>query len=359
MSTIVTRASKGSTLTFTEADANFDNLNNDKVEEVNPTTSGTLAHTGAATISTNLGVGGTVVGSVLTVGGNTAGTRAGLEVIPSASSNALQIYDRTGGAYGAMNLIASEFAAKVSGTTKFSIATTGNALFAVGTVPAADTAAVHTNTTQLATTAFVQASKALPITVQRLTSGTGATYTTPANCKWIEVEIQAGGGGGGGSGTTPGNGGTGGTSTFNSISAVGGGGGTGATAGTAGTASGGNVLNLSGYAGQAGSGATLSPGGNGGTSRFGGTGHGGQVGAGTGANGGANTGSGGGGGGVNATVNGGGGGGSGGYILHTITSPAATYTYTVGAGGTSGTLGTNGAAGGVGGTGVIIVREYY
>ena len=41
MSTIVTRAGKGSALTWTEADANFTNLNNDKAELVSPTFTGT------------------------------------------------------------------------------------------------------------------------------------------------------------------------------------------------------------------------------------------------------------------------------------------------------------------------------
>jgi len=38
MATIVTRSGKGSPLTNTEVDANFTNLNNDKLESVNNTT---------------------------------------------------------------------------------------------------------------------------------------------------------------------------------------------------------------------------------------------------------------------------------------------------------------------------------
>jgi hypothetical protein len=50
-----------------------------------------------------------------------------------------------------------------------------------------------------------------------------------------------------------------------------------------------------------------------------------------------------------------GGGGGGEYAELLITSPSATYSYAVGAGGTAGT-GT--AAGGVGGSGVIIVTAF-
>jgi len=42
MATIVTRAGKGSALTFTEADANFTNLNTDKAETASPTFTGTV-----------------------------------------------------------------------------------------------------------------------------------------------------------------------------------------------------------------------------------------------------------------------------------------------------------------------------
>lgn len=51
MSVIVTRAGKGSPLSWSEGDANFTNLNNDKVEEVNPSTSGTLTHSGDVVLS--------------------------------------------------------------------------------------------------------------------------------------------------------------------------------------------------------------------------------------------------------------------------------------------------------------------
>jgi hypothetical protein len=59
------------------------------------------------------------------------------------------------------------------------------------------------------------------------------------------------------------------------------------------------------------------------------------------------------------TFNGGGAGGEGEYAEILINSPAATYTYSVGAGGTAPAAGTSGWAGGAGGAGYIIVDEYY
>jgi len=54
----------------------------------------------------------------------------------------------------------------------------------------------------------------------------------------------------------------------------------------------------------------------------------------------------------------GGGGGSGGCVEHIFTSPAASYSYAVGAGG-AGASGTTGGAGGSGAAGMIIVDEHY
>ena len=58
-------------------------------------------------------------------------------------------------------------------------------------------------------------------------------------------------------------------------------------------------------------------------------------------------------------INAAGGGGSGGYLEKTITSPAATYSYAVGAGGNGGAAGTSGLAGAGGNGGVIIIAAYY
>jgi hypothetical protein len=54
-----------------------------------------------------------------------------------------------------------------------------------------------------------------------------------------------------------------------------------------------------------------------------------------------------------------GGGGQGEYCEIIINAPAATYLYTIGAGGTVGAAGTSGFAGGLGGSGYIEVDEYY
>lgn len=219
-------------------------------------------------------------------------------------------------------------------------------------------------------------------TVQRFTSGTGATYTTPANVAYIKIQMVGGGAGGAGSGNSgagnssaggdtiwktsgasvllQANGGsatsygmipgTGGTTTTNAgpvvlVSMVGSGGGAGGYAGTA------TALDQ-----QAG--------GVGGTSFFGGAGYGGYGSGSSGTAGGAaaaNSGSAGGGagGGTTASTNTGAGGGSGAYIEAIISSPAATYLYTVGGAGTAGTAGSNGSAGGAGSAGYIVVTEYY
>lgn len=206
-------------------------------------------------------------------------------------------------------------------------------------------------------------------TIQTFTSGSSATYTTPANCQWIRIRLVGGGGGGGGSGTgSPVAGGSGGTTSFSTLSATGGSPGpistTGGVAGGAGgIGSGGNIANFRGNPGETplgnAPGILNGYGANGGASMFGGAAVGGANGGGTGNTATANSGSGGGGGGGTATEVGTAGGGGGGYVEHIINSPAATYTYTVGAGGSGVVAGTGGASGGSGGSGYIIVEEYY
>jgi hypothetical protein len=195
---------------------------------------------------------------------------------------------------------------------------------------------------------LAQARGALPaFTVQYLTSGTSATYTTPANCRAIRLRYVGGGGGGGANG---GAGGTGGTTTFNGVDAAGGvggaqfhttgGGGAGGTGG-AGSAS----LRIAGSDGHTAP-ANVNINANGGNSVFGGGGKG-HPNGGTGNAGKANSGGGGGGGSQEGS-------GGGEYVELLITSPSATYTYTVGAGGSAGSGGA-----GAGGSGLIIVEEYY
>lgn len=214
-------------------------------------------------------------------------------------------------------------------------------------------------------------------TVQRLTSGTGATYTPTAGTQYIRVTIKGGGGGGSGSGSTgPNVGGTGGTTTFNGVTAIGGTGGTstGSTVrqgGNGGTGGSDNSLVVARRPGASGLlwGFTMVSGTTG--AYFGGPGGGAGGGAGgaratntSGGDGVANSGGGGGGGGV-AVANFadtagwylGVGGGEGETAVFWLAS--GSYTYTVGAGGTAGGAGTSGFAGGAGGTGVIFVEEFH
>lgn len=189
-------------------------------------------------------------------------------------------------------------------------------------------------------------------TKQYLTSGTAATYTTPANCRKIIVKMRGADGGGGGTGSSGATaGGNGGNSIFNSINANGGtGGGASNGAGGAGGGAGGTggtgsaSLRVNGQSGTRGLvvNASYAPAaeGVGGTNPLGGVGGTGGAASGT-------------------TIGNGGGGGAGEYVEIEISSPSATYTYTVGAAGTAGGAGTSGNVGTVGRAGLIIVEEYY
>lgn len=216
-------------------------------------------------------------------------------------------------------------------------------------------------------------------TVQKFLSGSG-TYTLPTSPRtplYIRVTAIGGGGGGGGSETTgtqnAGTGGTGGTSTFGTSlltanGGVGGGVGTGGggAGGTATITTSSTVIQIAAVQGGSGQGignaTTGQPGGAGAASPFGGQG-GSQAGGSSGLPGFAaitNTGSGGGGASNGSTAGyAGSGGGAGGYLQAVITSPSATYSYSVGTAGTAGTAGTSMSAGGAGGSGVIIVEEFY
>ena len=212
----------------------------------------------------------------------------------------------------------------------------------------------------------------VPHTVQVFTSGSG-TYTTPANCKAIQVLMVGGGGGGGGGGSSSQTVGTaGGNTTFGTslLTANGGsgggvtGGGSGGSGGTATIGAGASGIALSGGIGtgnqSVGGAGMYTSTAVGGQSAFGGGAGGGPSNA-TGQAGATNTG-GGGSGGMTTTAAGcvsGGGGGAGGYIDAYVTTLSATYSYAVGAAGTAGAGGTNGFAGGAGGSGVIYVTEFY
>ena len=214
-------------------------------------------------------------------------------------------------------------------------------------------------------------------TFQVFTSGSAATYTTPAGVKWIRVRMVGGGGGGAGANSSTGAqvaGSAGGDTIFNSIHAAGGSGasaatssapGTGGLGGTGGTGSatfraagngGGGTVFKDSVAANAGGAA------GGGSSVFGGGGAGaGAAGSGASQSGGnavANTG-GGGGGATDFSVtyfNVGASGGGGESVELVIGAPSGTYTYTVGA---SGAGGSSTANGGNGAAGIIVVEEHY
>lgn len=207
-------------------------------------------------------------------------------------------------------------------------------------------------------------------TVQTFLSAGSGTYTTPANCLWIEVRVVGGGGGSAGSGTTgQTNGTSGGSSTFGPLTANGGGApaatglSTGGAGGTASLGSGPIGMAISGGGGSASFAALTSlypTAGGGGNSMLGGGGAGGGANS-SGGVGQANTGGGGGGTGANnvASSTAGAAGGGGGGVIAIINSPSATYSYTVGAGGSAGSAGTSGNAGSAGGSGGIWVTEHY
>jgi hypothetical protein len=184
-------------------------------------------------------------------------------------------------------------------------------------------------------------------------SGSG-TYTTPANAKYLVVEMAGGGAGGAGGGSgSPGGGTSGGTSTFATLTCTGGAAGT----GTGGTGSGGDINIQGGSGGQTYLiNSTTSLGGSGGVSFFGGNGTAVAGGVGSTATG---PGSGGGGGSGTSSAAGGSGGSAGGYLRRLIVAPAASYAYSVAAAGTAGGAGTNGFAGGAGAPGIIIVTAYF
>lgn len=208
-------------------------------------------------------------------------------------------------------------------------------------------------------------------TQQVFTSGSG-TYTTPTGAKAIKIRMIGGGGGGGGTGASSTSDGTaGGDTTFSTYTASGGGFGTNGTGsfptgigGDAVANSGSPAISMLGASGQhsyaynnpnTSTTTTIYNGGPGGNGAFGGGGKAGRA-NGAGGNGAVNTGGGGGGASITSAF-GGGGGASGSYVEQLISSPSATYSYSVGSGGAHG-IGSS-QTGGAGGGGIIIVDEYY
>ena len=205
---------------------------------------------------------------------------------------------------------------------------------------------------------------ATPPTVQVFTFGSG-TYTKPTSVTWVEVRMIGGGGGGGGAGSLN-QGTSGGTTTFGSsfLTANGGVGGYGGNQGaqtqTGATATGGdtNIAGGVGGGGMSNLSSNFGPGGMGASTPFG---AGGAPTIGNTVAVAANTGAGGGGGSADSSCISPSayGGGAGAYLEKIISSPAATYTYAVGAGGSGGAHSCSDYDGGAGGSGLIIVTEHY
>jgi hypothetical protein len=202
--------------------------------------------------------------------------------------------------------------------------------------------------------------------IQVFTSGTSLTYTTvtKGGSLPLYLRIRMVGGGGGGGATTTNAGSNGGDTSFGSWTAIHGNGGAhaGGTPGAGGTGgsngTGTQISRIAGQSGQCGWNAqsNSAPGAPGGDSAlFGGGGASGTQNS-TGGAATANTGGGGQGGGASSN-NIGSGGGAGEYAEFIITSPAASYTYSVGGGGSGGSAGGN--AGGNGAAGRIEVIGYW
>jgi hypothetical protein len=245
--------------------------------------------------------------------------------------------------------------------------TTGSLVFKTNDTGSGGTTAVTISTAQVVTlaNALPVASggtglTSIPHTITVYTSGSG-TYTTPANCKAILVElIGAGGGAGGGQANynVAGAAGTaGGNTTFGSLTGGGGPGGTvSAVPPAGGSATGGDVNITGGIGGSSVSQSNGAVGNSGGVGFFGG-------GVGPGGDGqpapspAANSGSGGSSTGTSASGVPGGGGSAGGYVRKLINSPSATYSYAVGAGGAAGSATFNTSSAGA--SGIIIITEFY
>jgi hypothetical protein len=206
--------------------------------------------------------------------------------------------------------------------------------------------------------------------ITTLSSGSG-TYTVANSTTRLKIRMVGAGGGGGGVNTVGVSvaGTVGGSTNFGTVYAVGGSGGpsgdsytrggSGGTGGAGGTGTQSNmyITRIAGQEGGASCGTAYTAPPHGGSSilGFGAAGRPSASGTGIGISAADNSGGGGSGGAYSnnyaATT-----GGGGEYVEISITKPAASYSYTVGAGGAAGSSGQNG---GVGGSGVIIVEEYY
>jgi len=308
-----------------------------------------------------LGVAGTTLGT-LSLAGNTSGT---ITIKPQAAAGTYNFnLPTTAGTTGQVLTSAGGGSSPMTWATPYAspLTTTGDLVYSSDNSGTPARLAIGSSSPSIQ---FLGVSSGLPAwttfkgpTVQVLTSGTSATYTTPSGPRPVTLKIRMVGGGGGGQGITNGvgyvNGGTGGATSFNSITANAGSGQNGGNGGS-GTAS----LRIGGAAGSGNNGVVNTGGMMGASTAFGGGGGGGAGNGGAGQSAPANSGAGGGGAGGNTTWGSVGcvSGGAGEYVEFYIQSPTTSYTYTVGGGGAGG-AGTS-AAGGNGGSGLIIVEEIY
>lgn len=312
------------------------------------TTGGDIIYGGASGVATRLANGSS--GQFLKSNGTTLAPTWSA-VTSASTAPTVQSLLSTGTTTGYLFTVSS-----ANATTGATYTNNGNTYTVLGTISAG---------TQLFTSQVAAPAASGTLTK---TSGTGdstitfsantplATYTTPSGPAPSYIEIEMCGGGNGGDGQSTG-GSPGGITTFgaNILIAPGGtvnGGGAAPTVGAGAT----KIYAVKGGTGtQAGSAAGLFPGQMGGNNPFGGAGGGGGSSA-TGQSAVPNSGGGGGGGGGTNSVPNSAGRDAGSYIKATISSPAATYVYCVGAGGAGG---TGAPIGGAGGSGVIIIREFY
>jgi hypothetical protein len=324
----------------------------------NANLTGDVTSVGNATTLTNAPVIAKVLTGYVSGAGTVAATDSILQAIQKLNGNDATNANLTGmvTSVGNAAVLGSFTSANLSGALTDETGT-GAAVFATSPTLTTPVISSITNTGTLTLPTLTGTVGLATRTVQVFTSGSG-TYTTPTGCKAIFIRcVGAGGGGAGGNASYNAGqqGAAGGNTTFSTLTANGGGAGlANATAGIGGAASGGDVNVTGGGAAGACSGSGRA-GNNGGNSAFG-------AGAGGGGDGQpASTpsyGGGGGSGGSSGAAVFGGGAGAGGYVEKLISSPSATYSYAVGAGGAAGTNSVGGTPS-AGGSGLIIVTESY
>ena len=175
MTTIVTRAGKGSALTWTEMDSNFSNLNSGKVEISSPSFTGNLsADLSNTTLTSRIYIVTSTAGGNSSVGTtpNGAGTTAEFRALGSSTP--------TNAAYAAVQINATnaDFISSAAGSgtpLPLRLLCNGNTGLTVSTTGAVtvSTPAAGDNSTTVANTAFVTANRN-PIPVLQHTATTAS-----------------------------------------------------------------------------------------------------------------------------------------------------------------------------------------